>query len=386
MRPLEAALLTALLTTHALYGAELILPVDDFADGDIEAESGLSWIVVGDDLLGGASSASLVVSPSGAGDSDGALRFEGQVEEGFAAPFLGTWSPLTPGGRSIDLSAYRGLRFLVRGSGGSFQAGVRLAGGSNFMASFTVVDDWRSVEIPFDTLHLSGPAHQEADWSAKDAAWIGFTTEPGFLGQFDIEIDSIEFYGDPPPRTPVTKVNTLPAAVLSQLSWRSVGSEGVDDIRSPRLPDARRLEMATDATDGRIWFRVLLADPLPPRWLGFNLALDVDGDSSNGMAWWGHNTQFHFDRLISVYLNRGASYWQGWVGVGASDTISTGGLDSISSDVAVVLDRDSRAVAVGVPRDALGGDRIRLISTVGSSLLDNDDLPDEGAIQVDLER
>src|SRR6185295_4519171 len=62
--------------------------LDDFEDGDRRAASGLSWIAVADDLMGGASFAELRVTAPG-GRSRHALRVAGEVaEKGFAGAWV----------------------------------------------------------------------------------------------------------------------------------------------------------------------------------------------------------------------------------------------------------------------------------------------------------
>lgn len=57
----------------------------------------------------------------------------------------------------------------------------------------------------------------------------------------------------------------------------------------------------------------------------------------------------------------------------------------MTGDVAAAVDREHPALLVGVPRDALPtGGPVRLIATVGSSMANNDDLPNEGAAVVDF--
>jgi hypothetical protein len=89
--------------------------------------------------------------------------------------------------------------------------------------------------------------------------------------------------------------------------------------------------------------------------------------------------------LITAYLTRGSSYWQGVTGVGDADGIAAGRFDGLASDVRVVVERKRKALVVGVPRAALGlrpDGKVRLIATVGSNMTYNDDLPQAGALDV----
>jgi len=187
-------------------------------------------------------------------------------------------------------------------------------------------------------------------------------------------------------QSPVQKLTLTPLETLSSLPWQSLASDPKGDGLHPRLPDARELAYAIDARAGRIWFRVTLHDPLPDRWFGMNVALDIDGNPDNGATWWGTN-KFKFDRLVSAYLYAGDGYWQGVAGVADADGAGRALFTNVTRDIAVAVDRAAPAILLGVPRSALGGTvSVRVIATVGSMLVNNDDVPDSGAATVTLAR
>lgn len=73
------------------------------------------------------------------------------------------------------------------------------------------------------------------------------------------------------------------------------------------------------------------------------------------------------------------------LGVADAEAVGRMVMDDVSRDVRVAVDRDGRALLVGVPAAALAGGRAtRLIATVGSPMTWNDDLPDSGAAEADL--
>jgi hypothetical protein len=185
----------------------------------------------------------------------------------------------------------------------------------------------------------------------------------------------------------VQKVQLLPAGSLAHLRWSSLATDPQGDGLHPRLPDAKELSYAIDAKTGRVWFKVNVYEPLPEGWFGFNVAIrdsQLDGNADHGMTWWGTN-KFKFDRLASAYLYRAEGYWQGVAGVADSEGAGRGVLNNLNRDVQVALDRDQRAIFMGVPRSALGSGRtLQIIATVGSMLVNNDDLPNEGAITLNL--
>jgi len=185
-------------------------------------------------------------------------------------------------------------------------------------------------------------------------------------------------------QTPVQKVQLVAAGTLSSLSWHSLATDPKGDGLHPRLPDAKELSYAIDPKTGMVWFKVSVYEPLPENWFGINVAFDVDGNPDNGMTWLGTN-KFKFDRLASAYLMRAEGYWQGIVGVADSEAVGRGQLSNLSRDVKVGLDREQRAILLGVPRSVLGtAPTIRVIATVGSMIVNNDDVPNEGAVTIKL--
>ena len=185
-------------------------------------------------------------------------------------------------------------------------------------------------------------------------------------------------------QSPITKVQLVPAASVASLSWTSLAADPKGDVLHPRLPDAKELFYAIDPKTDLIWFKVTVYDVLPERWFGINVAIDGDDKPDNGMTWWGAN-KTRFDRLACAFLFKADDYWQGYVGVGDSESIGRGNMTNVTADVKVAVDRGQRALLVGVPRSALGSvSAVRALATVGSMLANNDDVPNEGMVTVKL--
>lgn len=185
-------------------------------------------------------------------------------------------------------------------------------------------------------------------------------------------------------QSPVQKVQLLPAEPLRSLSWQSLATDPKGDVLHPRLPDAKELLYAVDPKSGLVWFKVTTHDPLPERFFGINIAIDNDGNPDNGATWWGTN-KFKFDLLASAYLFQAEGYWQGVAGITDGDNAKKFLFTTVSTDVKVALDREQQAILLGVPRSAFGtGPTARVIATVGSMMLNNDDVPNTGAVTVKL--
>lgn len=183
-------------------------------------------------------------------------------------------------------------------------------------------------------------------------------------------------------QTAVRKVRLVDPPASGEVIWRLLAREESGDGSSSRLPDATALSYAI--VGSMVWFRVDLAAEPDPRWLGVNVAVDSDLDTTNGTPWWGSNSEFAFDRLLTAYLNRGDGYWQGMVGLADAEGAGRGEIDSITHEVKVGVDRERPAIVLGVERRLLDDDgHYRLVATVGSSFLNNDDVPNTGAAEVE---
>ncbi len=359
--------------------------VDDFEAGDRRAKTGSSWVAIADDLTGGSSFAELRVSTPGA-DSRRGLRVSGDVAAG---GFAGAWVALDATGRPADVTDFDGIRLRVRGDGP-----VRLAlragpmAGFNYTAPVEAKADWAHVSVPFADLKAVTQGAPALD--LHTARWLGVSVGSGRSGPYRFEIDDVELYASREgaqlrvPEAPPFAVHfdLSPASEVPAGPWQVVARDAPDDGKQKRLPDATALAVCVDEGHDRVWFRITLAAAPPAGWFGANLALDVDGDPTNGMAWWGTNTAFHFDRLVSVYGFEAGSGYQGQLGIADAAEVQAGSINGTHGErVFAVRDATTPALVIGIPRSALGAGTapIRAVAAVGSALQHNDDVPNEGA-------
>jgi hypothetical protein len=360
--------------------------VDDFEDGDRRARSGLSWISIADELIGGASIAELRVTAPGA-RSRHALRVTGEVAAG---GFAGAWVALDGRAQPTDVTDFERIRLRIRGKG-ALQLGLRGGPlpGFNYMASVEAGGEWTQVTVPFASLQAANRGAPAID--LRTARWLGISTASGRTGRYKFEIDDVELYTSRDhSRLRVQSAPTLavrfepsPDSELPPGPWKALAQDPPDDGKQKRLPDATALAVCFDDTHDRVWFRITLAGPLPSRWLGANLALDLDGDPNNGMAWWGTNLAFHFDRLVTVYGSETGSGYEDMIGIADAAEVQAGSTNGSRGErVLVVLDSAKPALVIGIPRSALGTEPktpVRVLAAVGSAFQHNDDVPNEGA-------
>src|SRR5262249_18469689 len=148
-----------------------------------------------------------------------------------------------------------------------------------------------------------------------------------------------------PPRTVRVALSAAPAGA----AWRELGKDPAGDGKKPSLPDAVAVATSTEPGGERVWFRITLKEPPSLAAFGINLVLDVDGDPNNGSAWWGVNKEFHFDRLVSVWLFKTGSNYEGVAGISSAAAVAEGDFMAEGRDVRVAVDREAPAFLVGVP-------------------------------------
>lgn len=383
-------------TCYRLLAAETgVWVIDDFEDGNLTATSGLSWIPIADDLAGGETIAALGVRRGGAGGSKHALGLSARLAGGERWPFAGAWLPLDRSGSSVSLGRFTGVRLRVKGPA-RLQVGFRV-GQVNFMAPVEAGSRWSTVEVPFSSLAPLGKTQKGARWTSEGVTTFGVTTPQVAVegarpeGEVAFEIDDVELYGaaeagaGPIPAGDGGGMEVLPLAPLSSIpssGWIDLGDDPARDGNTPSLPDAIRLEANPSAPDGRLWVRVTLREAPHDRWMGMNLVLDVDGDPADGQPWWGSNSSFRFDRLVSVWCMRVEAGCQGFIGLADAEQAAAGRLVAGGgADLRFAIDRERKAFVVGVPREALriGANEIRLVAAVGSAIIYGDDVPGQGA-------
>jgi hypothetical protein len=174
---------------------------------------------------------------------------------------------------------------------------------------------------------------------------------------------------------------------LEEGAWELVAEDPAGDGRRPDLPDLRALRWHHREGDDRLWFRLDLGAPADASRFGVNLAFDVDHDQSTGASWWGGNTDFTFDRLVTVWVTRVADGgYRGAVGVGDAAGVAAGRYLGVSQgSVSFQLDREGQAIVVGFPARDLGATgKMSLLAAVGSNTDWNDVVKDAGACEIEV--
>ncbi|MBL8113109.1 MAG: hypothetical protein JNK60_09510, partial [Acidobacteria bacterium] len=224
-------------------------------------------------------------------------------------------------------------------------------------------------------------------FETAETRWLGLQTAIGTSGAFAFEIDDVALVGARAPGAPhggatQSRVKRTPASAVAGARWEPLGTDPAGDGTKALLPDAVSLGSWTSGST--VWFRVGLAAPMGEDF-GVNLVLDLDGDPANGEPWWGKNTAFRFDLLVSAWaFASSSSTLDGAIGIArAGDAVKGSVIDESLGAPRIVAAPGGKEIYIGVPSALLGAAApIRVVAAVGSTFLHNDDLPDSGAAQL----
>ena len=166
--------------------------------------------------------------------------------------------------------------------------------------------------------------------------------------------------------------------------WTVLAFDAKDDGRDPSLPDAAQLSYRYDKQEDMLWFRVSLYGRLNEQAFGVNIAVDTGGDDAAKMNWWGENKDFKFDKLVTAWVTRGDSGYQGTIGVGdAAGSKARNFNNLVQNNLQIRIEGDS--IVIGLKRtDLTDKMKMNLIAAVGSNEQWNDDIPDTRYATLDL--
>lgn len=159
--------------------------------------------------------------------------------------------------------------------------------------------------------------------------------------------------------------------------WTTIIEDAEDDHSNKALADGKALAYHYDTDADSVWFKFDFFSLPDTTVLGINLVLDNDQDQSTGYGWWGSNTDFTYDQLVTVWVvDPGNGMYRGTVGVGyAEDTLFGRFTNVHRHNIDLHVDGTNATIYAGMKRADLDDDgNLSLLGAVGSSTLWNDDI------------
>lgn len=147
-----------------------------------------------DDMDGGIDRTVQVAQVINRTDTDHALSIAARMSAK-DDPNAGVIIPLSRGSvEPVDVRAYKGVRFEVRGDGGAYDLGVNTLNG-RWIGEVASGADWRTVEVPFSALkRTSGRGAGVGPWTGDDVLEITIDGGRGAGEKMWLEIDNVSFY------------------------------------------------------------------------------------------------------------------------------------------------------------------------------------------------
>lgn len=160
--------------------------VEDLGDFDngIEAPSGYVWTSTSDEMMGGASSATIETVEPGADGSAAAMSINASVSEKFAYPWAGAYLGLADATQSVSLANFDTLQFFVKGTPGQYRLMMfsKDAFGAPPTLNFKVTDKWAPVSLSLANF---------AGFDAGQFTGMAFAT-PMQAGDYAFAIDHVK--------------------------------------------------------------------------------------------------------------------------------------------------------------------------------------------------
>lgn len=189
---------------------------------------------------------------------------------------------------------------------------------------------------------------------------------------------------------PMTAEMTVPTVRnLDRVAWKQLTNDPANDGRNPNWAEAKALSYFYDASTDTIWFKFDLERLPNPNAFGINLIVDTDQNQQTGANWWGNNKTFKYDRLVTVWvIKTGSNRYRGAVGIGDNQGIQLGRYTNLfQHNLAFGADTEKKIFWLGFKSAELDNDgRFDLIGEVGSNVGWNDDIPDSGAVSLQLRK
>lgn len=204
---------------------------------------------------------------------------------------------------------------------------------------------------------------------------------------------------------PISKIVLLLALILitpicaTAQVWTVLAGDSKGDAHDPSLADGAQLSYRYDKQQDFLWFRVSLYGTPDEQVFGVNIVFDTGGAEAAKMNWWGANTAFRFDKLVTAWVTRGDNGYQGTIGIGDAAGANAKHFNNLlQNNLQIQVEGDS--ILIGVKRKDLTDKlKMKLLAAVGSNQRWNDDVgagiatidlsaerPKRGLLEIDLSR
>lgn len=175
---------------------------------------------------------------------------------------------------------------------------------------------------------------------------------------------------------------------IRNFNWIKLMDDNKDDGRINESADGKSFAYFFDKATDMVWFKFDLYNQINPYAAAISVSLDTDADQSNGTNWYGKNSKFKLEKMLSV----GPSKKQGTQYLGYNGITDEKGVQAQnwinvkSGNLIFYFDTQSNSYFLGVKRPDIDPNlhKFNVIGSVGQNTTWNDDIGEHGFATIEL--
>jgi hypothetical protein len=170
--------------------------------------------------------------------------------------------------------------------------------------------------------------------------------------------------------------------------WINLAEDKAGDGQNKDLPDGKSFSYFYDKNTDTLWFRLETYGEIDTETPAVSISIDTDADQSNGVNWYGTNSEYKFEKMISVGPVRkenGKSV--GYNGITNEDGVKTQNWINEKKNVAsLYYDKNTKSYIMSIKRFDISPNlkKFNVIGSVGGGARWNDDIGEKGFTTIDL--
>jgi hypothetical protein len=182
-------------------------------------------------------------------------------------------------------------------------------------------------------------------------------------------------------------IQPVPAGIRNY-KWIKLMEDSPGDGRNKGSADGKALSYFYDADNDLLWFKLDLYSRVNWNMPAVSIAINTGADQNTGMNWYGANSKYKFDKMLSVGpTDRRDGEYFGYNGItNAAGVSARDWINEKSGDITLYIDAAEDSYMVGVKRTDIAPNlrRFHVIGSVGENALWNDDIGESGFATIEL--
>lgn len=177
-------------------------------------------------------------------------------------------------------------------------------------------------------------------------------------------------------------------ADVQNADWIMLTEDQAQDGRREDSADGKAFYYYYDQHTDTLWFKLELYNEISEEAPAVSVSLDIDLNQQTGIAWYGANSSFTFEKMLSVGpTSKEGTVYTGYNGItNAKGVTSREWINEKQGVLAFHVDHAGKAYYIGVKRTDIAPhlQQAHVIGSVGQHALWNDDIGETGYATIDL--